>query len=339
MKNRFFKWEKGDANPLEIVPGEHLDRLPPSDSRYFVRILQHVDEFLPRAGMNFILTWPVDAFHPVMEGAIVLLVGEEQYQIPWYRHRVRAIFKAGGLRPNSIRQTWRLPLSIASRCLLRDARNACILLRRLLQYGSPGKGTAPLYEIPLGYFALVECDPPPIEERPVAVFFGGSLNARGWSLRPSVAARRQMAAAVVTACREMPQCRIESASQWRAPGAGRSLGPAAYTQALANAKVALAPRGNIDETYRLFEAARLGCVVVSEPLPPRWYYQNCPAVILRSWSELPGILKGLLSEPERLKDLSARGRHWWDSTVSELSIARFIAERVTGSRANVTSVA
>ena len=317
---------------MEIVPGEYLPQLQPCDSRYFVRILQHVDELLADEGMTLVLTWPVDAFHPVMKDAIVLLVGDERYQIPSYLHQVRAIFKSGGLRPNPIGQTWRLPLPIASRCLLRDARNACIRFRRLLEYGPTGNGTTPLYEIPLGYYALVECDPPPIEQRPVAVFFGGSLAARGWSLRPSVAARRQMTAALAAARREMPQYRIESVSQHRTPGSAFGLGPEAYTQALANARVALAPRGNFDETYRLIEAARLGCVVVSEPLPPRWYYQGCPAVILEKWSELPGILKGLLNDPERLQDLSARGRQWWDSTISEPSIAKFIAERIPGSR-------
>ena len=107
------------------------------------------------------------------------------------------------------------------------------------------------------------------------------------------------------------------------------LGPAAYTQALANSKIALCPRGNYDaESYRIFEAAKLGCVIVSEPLPSRWYYQGCPAVILRTWSELPGVLRDLLSEPAKLRRLSRRGRQWWDSTVSEAAVARFIAMNV-----------
>jgi hypothetical protein len=328
VRNRFFIWNTDDPNPAEFVPGEYLTRLGPCDARYFVGTLQHVDELLPDEGMTFVLTWFLDSFHPVMRDAIVLLVGEERHQKVWYQHRVRAIFRTGGLRPNPIGQTWRLPLSIASRCLLRDTRNVCIQFCRLLKYGPPGKATTPLYEIPIGYHALVECDPPPVELRPVAVFFAGSLMASGWSLRPSVAARRQMAAAVAAARKEVPQCRIECALSWRFP---RTLGPEAYTQALANARIALAPRGNFDETFRLIEACKLGRVVVSEPLPPRWYYQGCPAVTLEKWSELPGILKYLLNEPERLKDLSAQGRRWWDSTISELSIARFIAESLTGS--------
>jgi hypothetical protein len=135
-----------------------------------------------------------------------------------------------------------------------------------------------------------------------------------------------MGGALAAAQKALPQYRIEA--MWRPPQYSQGLGPAAYTQALANAKIALAPRGNLDETYRLIEAAKLGCVVINEPLPSRWYYQNCPAVIIRKWSELPGVLGSLLNDPTKLKELSRRGREWWDSTISEEAMAEFIAQRV-----------
>jgi hypothetical protein len=135
-----------------------------------------------------------------------------------------------------------------------------------------------------------------------------------------------MGTALAAAQKALPRYRIEAL--WRAAKYDQGLGPAAYTQALANAKIALAPRGNTDETYRLFEAAKLGCVMICEPLPSRWYFQNCPAITLRSWSELPGILKNLLNDPAKINELSRRGREWWDSTVSEGAVAKFIAQRL-----------
>ena len=108
------------------------------------------------------------------------------------------------------------------------------------------------------------------------------------------------------------------------------MSPEAYTQTLASAKIALAPRGNLDETYWLIEAAKLGCVIVSEPLPQRWYYQGCPAVSIPNWSALPRVLRGLLNDPAKLKDLSRRGRQWWDSTISEEAVANFMAQCLAG---------
>ena len=326
MPNRFFLWLSEYPSPVEIVPKDCLPQLPITDYRYFVRIMQYLDELLPDEGLTFILTWHVDDFHEVMEDAVILQHGDEQYQIPWYHGRVRAMFKVSGLRPNPVRETLRLPLSIAWRCLLRDARNSLTRFRRMLEYGLPGKISTPMYELPLGYFALLDFDPPPIEQRTVDVFFAGVLAGRGWSIRASVAARQQMGAALAAAKKALPKYRIEAL--WRPRKYDQGLGPGAYTQALANAKIALAPRGNIDETYRLLEAAKLGCVMVSEPLPSRWYFQNCPAIIVRKWSELPGVLSSLLNDPPKLKELSRRGLAWWDSTISEKAIAEFIIQRV-----------
>jgi hypothetical protein len=301
-----------------------------TDYRYFVRILQYLDERLPDEGLTFVLTWQLDNFHEVMEDAVILQNGDEQYQIPWYHRRVKAIFKVSGLRPNPLQETLRLPPSIAWRSLLRDTRNGLTRFRRRLKHGPTGKISIPMYDIPLGYFALVDIDPPPVEQRPVDVFFAGCLAGSGLSLRASVTARQQMGEAMARARAVLPQYRIESL--FRPAKYDQGLGPEAYTQALANAKIALAPRGNTDETYRHIEAAKLGCVVISEPLPSRWYYQDCPAVILRKWSELPGILKILLNDSAKLKELSRRGRLWWDSKVSEEAVANFIAQRVASAR-------
>jgi hypothetical protein len=95
-----------------------------------------------------------------------------------------------------------------------------------------------------------------------------------------------------------------------------------------NAKIIPCPRGNFDETYRLLEAAKSGCVIVSEPLPNRWYYHDAPVIQVRSWSDLPAVLQALDREPERLRELSARTRRWWDESLSEQAVARYIAQHL-----------
>ena len=253
MRNRFFLWLYSYVNPLQLDLHKLPPDLPATDLRYFLGILQNLDQLLPGAGVTFVLTWHLDSYDEIMKDAVILLVGDEQFQTPSYRRHVRAIFKTGGIRPNPLSETLRLPWSIAWRALLRDARNKLTGIERWLQHGTPGKAPAVRGVLPLGYFQLRDIGPVPVSQRPVDVFFAGVQAVSGWTLRASVAARKQMAAGLKAAEAVLPQYRIESLLA--AFTSGRRLSPEDYTQALANAKIALAPRGNFDETFRLFEAA------------------------------------------------------------------------------------
>ena len=329
MENRYFWWFRRWPSPVKLDLDRLPSDLPATDVRYFIRIFQHIERLLPEKGFTFVLTWHLDTFDEAMKGAVVLLIGDEQHQIPSYQRHVRAIFKTSGLRPNPIKETLRLPMPIAWRVLLRDSRNLALCAQRWWRREAPRKIVTPMYEIPLGYFTLRDIDPMPVEERPLDVFFAGTTAVSGWhgTLRPSAMARKQMRKALAEAQSQLPECRVESV--WVSP-TGKGLSPEEYTQKLANTKIALAPRGNFDaETSRLFEAAKLGCVPVSEPLPPRWYFRDCPALIVQRWSELPDLLRGLLKNPARIQELSRRARAWWDSTISEAAVARFIAKKVS----------
>lgn len=330
MRNRFYTWFGGKESPTEITPAEVLPKMPPGDAKYHVRIMQHLDHLLPQTGLTFILTWHVDDFHEAMQDGVVILAGDEKAQIPSYHRKVRAMFKTMGYWPNPLGESLRLPFPIAWRSLLRDARNGYIRFRRRLKYGPTGKIVAPHFEIPIGYFSLLDVEPPPIAQRPVDVFFAGFCNPAGWSLRVQYKARQQMAAAVEATRIALPQCRIEWLPQ--TGGFGQGLSPEEYTRSLANAKIALAPRGIIEESFRFIEGAKMGCVVISEPIPRRWYFQECPAVILREWSELPGVLSKLLADPEKMSQLSQRTRQWYESTISEAAVAKYMAECLTNAQ-------
>lgn len=327
MSNRFFLWLYNYATPVELDLGNLPPDLPLNDVRYYLGILQHVNALLPGEGLTFVLTWHLDAYHEVMDDAIVLLIGDEYQQFPSFQRRVRAVFKNGGLRREPVGKVLRMPLPIAWRVLLRDGKNTVVRARRWWKRGSPRKIVVPMYEIPAGYHSLCGIDPLPIEKRPLDVFFAGTSASSGgrgfW--RASAMTRKMMTAALVETQAKLPQCRAEWVLQ---TSGSQRLGPEAYTEKLAGAKIALAPRGNMEETNRLIEGAKLGCVVVSEPLPARWYFLNCPAVILQRWSELPDILRNLLNDPVKLKELSLQGLRWWESTVSEPAVARFIAQRI-----------
>lgn len=325
-QNRFFWWPYGSARPMELDLRDLPADLPATDVRYFLGVLEHLDHLLRGAGITFVLTWHLDAFNRIMKDAVILLLGDEQYQRPSYQHYTRAVFKTGGVRPNPLCDTLRLPWGVAWRAALREVRNRLNGIHRWLKHRPPRRVVIPMGELPLGYFQLRAVEPPPIDERPIDAFFAGGLNANGWSVRASVSARKQMAAGLRAAQKALPQDRIQSLLA--AHATGTRLDPEAYTHALANTKVALAPRGNFDETFRLFEAAKLGCVIVSGPLPKRWYYRDSPVVSIPKWSTLREVLRDLLGDPPRLRELSLRTRQWWDQQLSEVAVASYIAERL-----------
>ena len=325
--NRFFQWPPGASSAEEFDPQEYLRTGTLSDMCYFCRVLVAVDQALPSAGITFLVSWNLDRFDERFDGAVVLLTGDERYQTPSYIRRVRAVFKAGGRRPNPLRSTLRLPWSIGWRVALRDLRNRLVTVRR----GTRGLPPAH-FEIPLGTYHLTEVPFVPIDQRPVDVFFAGTApHLSPANPRPSVAARLALSRAICAAEAALPEWRFEH-TLTRTRGA--RFGPAEYSWKTMNARIIPCPRGNFDETYRLLEAAKCGCVIVSEPLPNRWYYRNAPVIEVRSWSELPMILKALDRNPDRIRDLSEQTRRWWSECLSEEAVAHYILQQLGSNSAS-----
>ena len=48
-----------------------------------------------------------------------------------------------------------------------------------------------------------------------------------------------------------------------------------------NSRLALVPRGATTETHRFFQALKFGCIVVTDSVPPIWFYEGAPMVRLR----------------------------------------------------------
>ena len=53
-------------------------------------------------------------------------------------------------------------------------------------------------------------------------------------------------------------------------------------------------------TIHHWEALRLGCMVISAPLPPNRFYKDSPIIQLKDWSELKPVLADMLADPARL---------------------------------------
>jgi hypothetical protein len=319
-QNQFYIWRLSQSQPAAFSPRDEANSPEPSDIRYHAGVLHHLDQQIADAGLTFLLTWHLDRFDERFRDAVVLLIGDECYQTPSYASQVRAIFKTGGVKRNSLGQTFHLPWSIAWRNALRDARNDLKALKRHID-----RGRTPMFEIPLGYHTLVDVPEVPWVRRPIDVFFAGSLApAMKPELRPSIASRRQMMRAIEVAKSELTNRSFDCSLQ----PLTRKFAPADYSRNLMNAKIVLCPRGNFDETFRFFEAARSGCVIITESLPKRWYYEDAPVIQIRAWSELSAKLRELFADSARMSDLSRHTRNWWENKASEWAVARYIASKL-----------
>lgn len=98
---------------------------------------------------------------------------------------------------------------------------------------------------------------------------------------------------------------------------------AIYARKLQNSKIVLSPCGfSSTECFRLYEAMRQGCIVITEPLPHSLFYLNAPVVTLFSWDSLPEIFgtECLLSQydPQTI-------RQYYDEYLSPEGIAKYVA--------------
>jgi hypothetical protein len=77
-----------------------------------------------------------------------------------------------------------------------------------------------------------------------------------------------------------------------------------YARFLSQSRVALVPRGHSAMTYRLFEAMRAGCVLLCDNLPPAWYLEHCPRIVMPAdWHNLRAVLESLWQEPALMQDM------------------------------------
>lgn len=209
-------------------------------------------------------------------------------------------------------------------------------------YGNPPCGATRIHPFPVGYLnAAGEVEPVPFQEREIPVFFSGYLNRNRvdlykqfrpvwWLPRRNLKSRytRELARRLID--RFCPERQFENTI----PGArigftewyGKGLAPEEYARILASSKIALCPPGFVShETIRHWEAMRLGCVVISAPLPPSHFYKDSPIIQLGDWSGLRPLLDDLLRQPEKLAQLHEKSVAWWKRACSEEAVADYMA--------------
>lgn len=121
---------------------------------------------------------------------------------------------------------------------------------------------------------------------------------------------------------------------------GQGLKMCNYGSLLAKTKIALCPPGFLSaESFRIFEAARCGCVLLvgtnnnskygKELIFPKdvWYYKDFPGIMLDDWSDL-SIIDKLLRDPQRLQEISDATVDWYNRCVDPQAVGAWMTERI-----------
>ncbi|HHP7244323.1 MAG TPA: exostosin domain-containing protein [Elainellaceae cyanobacterium] len=210
------------------------------------------------------------------------------------------------------------------------------------------QGTAaqvtPMYDCPLGYGNQLDLPIRPIQDRPTDIFFAGSVEHRDgrstihdWISNPKSLARNTMLDNIEVLLEQRSDVSIDlaissafvlNALHYGKKIDGRVLDRTAYSESMMNAKICLIPRGTSPETFRFFEAIRYGCVLVTETLPSRWFYDRSPAIQVSNWDDMPEIVSQLLDDPSRLVTKQQEALKWWDEVCSPEAVGRYFAERI-----------
>jgi hypothetical protein len=102
-----------------------------------------------------------------------------------------------------------------------------------------------------------------------------------------------------------------------------------YNFILRNTKIALVPKGWVNtETFRLYEAMKWGCVVISEELPTRTYYKDIPIIQVKNWKEGLRIANKLITDILKLERMSKANKEYYKRNLSIEATAKLIIKTI-----------
>ena len=303
--------------------------------RYLNKAFLCLQDLVDVAHLRFVVTQSVDALPDSFYGndVIAIVLGDERCRTPAYTSKVRAVFKWYGTHEtlNLPAATVSLPAALSHGVYY--AAHAGVRLKDRLR-GQGGRNdvvphTAPM-AIPLGYRNQVDLAIRTMADRPVDVFFAGSVTHHmGFSPHrllppPKELARSAMLAALERFTRQQPNAKVDVRLQ-DGFHASVTSSAEAYSESLMNAKICLAPQGTSLETFRFYEGMRAGSIVITEMLPPRDFYNGAPVVRIENWAKLDVALEKLLANPHDMQTMSDASVTWYQERCSPEATASIVA--------------
>jgi hypothetical protein len=205
-----------------------------------------------------------------------------------------------------------------------------VIFRMYLPEDKRGK----VYHVPVGpskHFAPGELLP--FEQRPRNVFFSGNLHQGRAGLYRALTGLPPLPFAVLHRLRRVFGEQFDKtfpASTIRfSTGFHNGIAPQEYARFVGESKIVLCPAGiESPESMRHFEAASLGCVIITEQMPDVTVYRNAPFVTLASWRDLKPTITQLLREPNHLLDLHHQTLDWWRTDAHPQSVVKLMQHRM-----------
>lgn len=302
---------------LGARPGREVLPEGPNDLPYFVKLAEvaarSTDGF-----DRFVISYSAAVVDKLTDRDVWLFIGDES-----------ATPVANGCCP--VLRTYGDRFSAPQRDLTKDPLLAIAEQVKVARNGLRGvwrnrwkrrRGSNPIGWLPLGTpaFCAVPAEVPPVCARPVDVSFRGSIGG-GRPYAPKTISRRRMTSALA----RLPSDLVIDFVEFESFLGAYTQDPSQYVSSLLDTKMCLAPRGGSTETYRVFEAALAGCVIITEPLPPAWFYAALPRVELHSWSRLPAVIGELRSHARLLEFMSRNAHDWALNIVSPEAVGEWAA--------------
>ncbi len=326
-----------DVMPRGAVAGTNGKQpaVAAEDYQYFKEIFAHLRDLAGRPDLRLALATDTRQDVGEVDAATVAIVtSDEHCQLPVNVRNAGLILKCHGVKPYPVPTRRVSPAVMVER--LRIARERRLWRADAARLGPAGVAAllAKTELVPMGYCKQLALPLLPFAERRRVFSFRGSVDnyRAAWFSRravtnyPKRVARQRFLAALRETARELPEdavdLRISTDFDDSLKDAGRD-----YSAAMMASRFCLCPRGTRLETFRIFEGLRYGCITVTEALPERWYFSGAPLLRVQDWRELPGLLRRLLAEPERMAELHRRSLAWWRDVVSPVAVARRVLPR------------
>lgn len=333
--NAYWRWTKTGWAPVDVLAAPTFGR----GEDFYVDVFARIERSGELKGYRFLLAEYMPASLPFTGRDVVLVVVcDEHYRYPPWLADIHAVIRPLGRFPQ-YREG--LPLTRAKllslvHFLSKRGKIAIDMLRSAIRRRDPlfPRVARRVRHIPLPCYFRFDPTLRPVEERTIDFAFLGSIDYDASHRRllhrllmpPKIATRLEMVAAATAYAQ-----RSSAASLVKTTGDFEQSvqSPDQYVAALQNCRISICPRGSNYETYRLTESLKAGCIVVGDPLPRAWFYENHPGIVLDGWAQLPDVLGALLADPARMATLARQSREHWERCFSEDAIAREITRFVT----------
>lgn len=168
-----------------------------------------------------------------------------------------------------------------------------------------------LYPLPLGTaFPFQGDNSVPINSRSINVAFIGQLDHRRLDFHKSVTALSE---------------KMEASVFRFYDGWNNGLGSEKYSEIMSNTKIALVPCGSASlDTFRYYEAAKCGCVIISDKQNNYEFMEGAPHIPIDDWTLLDVLIDSLLSKPTDLNKISDDTYSFWEKQLSPAAAADFM---------------